>query len=546
MESDYSDDDYAPISLCAWGDQSQQESTSQDLTGAKGWSELLGANAKVSEGLKGSGGLHRQGKNYKPIDEEDILKHRLKGGPLPKGDNDKTTRKGRSSGNNKKGKRQPNKPKPTTFSSTTTTKKATTFSHTKPVNKQAQAPPPLSTIRRPPPTTNNSGWGATLVETPFWEKQQEQQQQQHQPSSSSSSSSPSNTDGASASWSNSLVKSDSSSFGFDSNKKSSSPSKPTMMPPPGFKNIPQRRYPLSTGKPSPPPPPGFSYAKQPTSSSSLSSQQWGSKHDNGTRKTTANDLDWVSGWDEITANYNDTAGRLSTLQISSLPQQQQQNNGGWGSSSQLPTPPLQQQSKGGWGSPPQLPTPPLQQQQTNDGWGSNNSKWANCNFMGNNNNNNISTTPPQQQVNNNDGWGSSKSQWSTFNNTTPMQFLDEQTSALKSGRFSDPCKTRYSDQETGPPLPKNYYRKDGVSRPAFMETPTRIAAPPPSHNSVVVRIHLDLENGTKVPVEIRKLDDPTILARTFCQAQNIINPTLINGIAQLFAQQQSNAMQRTK
>ncbi|KAG2224750.1 hypothetical protein INT45_009065 [Circinella minor] len=83
--SDYSgsDDDYEPIAVTSWGDQTKKE---LELTVTKqkeendvknDWNALLDPNAKVSETGLGSGGLHRQGKNYQPVDETLILQQRL-------------------------------------------------------------------------------------------------------------------------------------------------------------------------------------------------------------------------------------------------------------------------------------------------------------------------------------------------------------------------------------------------------------------------------------------------------------------------------------
>ena len=100
MSDSYSDDDYEPIAVTSWGDQTRKE---VEPPGAKkeeekeedniksDWSTLLDPNAKVSETGLGSGGLHRQGKNYRPVDETLILQQRLSGVSLKTKEEKKTT-----------------------------------------------------------------------------------------------------------------------------------------------------------------------------------------------------------------------------------------------------------------------------------------------------------------------------------------------------------------------------------------------------------------------------------------------------------------------
>ncbi|SAL97174.1 hypothetical protein [Absidia glauca] len=88
-----------------------------------------------------------------------------------------------------------------------------------------------------------------------------------------------------------------------------------------------------------------------------------------------------------------------------------------------------------------------------------------------------------------------------------------------------------------PPASK-YQRPHGV---ATTESPTQ---PIHSHNPVVINVRLELENGRKVIVSIRKMDDPHHLAHSFCHAQNITKTSILQGVADLFFQQKSWAMQR--
>ncbi|CAO3576892.1 unnamed protein product [Absidia cylindrospora] len=327
--------------------------------------------------------------------------------------------------------------------------------------------------------------------------------------------------------------------GFDSRQpiETTSPAS-TISPPPGFGPTPQRQYPVKTNKSQLRPPPGFSYTDKPAWGTLTPPQQpdnnaqlhsWGNNNedkelwkrmDEGTRTTKKEpstnksngggggvnkNLDWVSGWDDVSMN---------------------------------PTPPASSSSPshdgtGGWGAAPL---------NNNTNWGSSptdNDKWASASQM---------TTP------------SSSSSNGTATPQSPMQFIDQQMAGFNSGRFSDPRKSKYSSaaeeqqeqqqqqqqQQQSKRLPQNYYQRNGTSRPAFMEAPPRVAKPPPSHNPVVISIHLELENGSKIPIAIRKLDNPEVLARGFCQSQNIVNPALIHGIIDLFTQQKLTAMQRYK
>ncbi|KAI8365071.1 hypothetical protein BD560DRAFT_425261, partial [Blakeslea trispora] len=78
-EDDYSDDsEYAPIEATAWGSQSitADGTTNVNLT-VQGWESLIDPNIKVKDGGIGSGQLHRQGRNFQPIDEKYIIDRRL-------------------------------------------------------------------------------------------------------------------------------------------------------------------------------------------------------------------------------------------------------------------------------------------------------------------------------------------------------------------------------------------------------------------------------------------------------------------------------------
>ncbi|KAI9498523.1 hypothetical protein BDB00DRAFT_452373 [Zychaea mexicana] len=79
---DTSDEEYAPITASAWGDQSATASTTPDndeeASGPASWGDLVDPNFKLGANGLGGGNLHRKGKNYKPVDEQYILNQRLK------------------------------------------------------------------------------------------------------------------------------------------------------------------------------------------------------------------------------------------------------------------------------------------------------------------------------------------------------------------------------------------------------------------------------------------------------------------------------------
>lgn len=147
-----SDEEYGPI-CSTWGTQAPAAQSNDDNTDA--WKTLIDPNVKVGPNDLGSGNLHRQGRNFKPIDEELILAQRNKV-QISK----KKTKKSSS----------------TTTSSPSSTKKK---SISTPTNKHKPKEfnnniPQFTTLRPPPPPQQNSAWSSSnLVETPFWEKKAE-------------------------------------------------------------------------------------------------------------------------------------------------------------------------------------------------------------------------------------------------------------------------------------------------------------------------------------------------------------------------------------
>lgn len=90
-----SDDDYEPLDLTVEGFHS---------TGTQGWGTLLDPQIKIDASC---GQLHRQGRNFRPIDEQLIVDRRL-GKPLPPGGlNGPKKKKKRSKAKKKQEQQQP-------------------------------------------------------------------------------------------------------------------------------------------------------------------------------------------------------------------------------------------------------------------------------------------------------------------------------------------------------------------------------------------------------------------------------------------------------
>ncbi|RCI00449.1 hypothetical protein CU097_006863 [Rhizopus azygosporus] len=134
------EDDYGPV-ISAWGSQTTNDPTAL-------WHTLADPDAKPGPKGIGSGNLHRRGKNYIPISEEQILAHRLHQGATKK-------------------KLTPNEPKIPKKK-----KENTNCSPKKPLQaapkpKSLETTPSFTTLR--PIKNEESNRWKQLVETPFWE-----------------------------------------------------------------------------------------------------------------------------------------------------------------------------------------------------------------------------------------------------------------------------------------------------------------------------------------------------------------------------------------
>ncbi|ORZ01615.1 hypothetical protein BCR43DRAFT_512470 [Syncephalastrum racemosum] len=176
-DATYSDDeDEIELPMTSWGSQTPNQTQAKEQSTRDqiaDWKSLIDPNAKITSGL-GSGNLHRQGRNYKPVDEDYILAQRKKQ-PLPK----KTS----------KPKTEKKKVRFDTNTNSSTTSKwdaPSKFSRAKPSKKDptlsaatAAAPPAPSPSPARPSTARvpqKSVWAtAALVEEPFWEKDTQSQ-----------------------------------------------------------------------------------------------------------------------------------------------------------------------------------------------------------------------------------------------------------------------------------------------------------------------------------------------------------------------------------
>ncbi|KAI9257356.1 hypothetical protein BDA99DRAFT_573639 [Phascolomyces articulosus] len=155
-ESEYEDDDaYAPLSMTTWGSQEQQKQQQQVPTNQQvshDWNSLVDPNYSIKPGGIGSGQLHRQGSNYKPLSETAIVNKRLSK-PIPGS--------GTSSGRLQ------------SLTSMSMIKK-------KPKKRKKRERVVSMPVHALPEMTVN-GWGSgQLTSTPFWEQQQQEQQEQVQ------------------------------------------------------------------------------------------------------------------------------------------------------------------------------------------------------------------------------------------------------------------------------------------------------------------------------------------------------------------------------
>lgn len=153
--SDESDDEYGPV-VSSWGDQ-------PGANNAGGWDSLIDPTIKIQANGIGSGNLHRKGRNFRPVAEEEILRQRTKQ-PAPKQKKDKESKPApKAAAKSFVGKQSASKPpvkhKPSPAAPSSSSR------------NPRPTPPAFNTLR--PPPQGNSAWKAgVLLETPFWEQKE--------------------------------------------------------------------------------------------------------------------------------------------------------------------------------------------------------------------------------------------------------------------------------------------------------------------------------------------------------------------------------------
>ncbi|ORZ03691.1 hypothetical protein BCR43DRAFT_483796 [Syncephalastrum racemosum] len=193
-ESGSDDDEYGPV-VATWGSQPKQQEDNNGVSVAQAWASLKDPNAKIGPDGIGSGGLHRLGNNYRPIDEEDIVRQRKsKGQPQPKKLGPAVDKKPFH-----KTKRHTSFPTPAPpphhSQRHPNHSNYSNHEHHRPQQKQKKQQPyePSQVRRRPlppsqnassettsqepprriPPKNSSNPWNSgTLVDTPFWESGQ--------------------------------------------------------------------------------------------------------------------------------------------------------------------------------------------------------------------------------------------------------------------------------------------------------------------------------------------------------------------------------------
>ncbi|ORX57587.1 hypothetical protein DM01DRAFT_349422 [Hesseltinella vesiculosa] len=458
MESDCdtSDDDYTPIAMASWGQQQmtpepQASSNENESNATEGWQSLVDPNVKIGPNQLGSGGLHRKGKNYKPINEDDILKQRLGQQGPSQGKKKKTTG----------GKRPPPR----------TAKHTTSLS-----SRHGSSLPPPPGLQHPPSNSSNVRPGP------------------RSPLASRHAAKPTDP---------------------DARRSSTKPIVPPGLPPPGL---------------------GFSSPLPPALSSP------------GGNKTRSSR--------ELTVRFQSPPTPPPITAQSS-----------WSTSNLKTTTPVSGRKTGGRRLLTVKPKPNNQQASTKHTQSAlatvnpvpATTSWARAASRASSTNRSssptfwllddlevpLSTSSSASSAKKNHTWQASPSSLSDQSAASPPPIdTPSKHTDMPQTPFSNPYKAKYSESGPRRPVPKNYYQRGGVTKPAFVNTPSQVAPPPASNNPIVLSINLDLDGGRKIPIGIRKLDDPELLAIKFADAHDIRTPNVIQAIAKLFTDQKAAAMQR--
>ncbi|KAI7887158.1 hypothetical protein K492DRAFT_202767 [Lichtheimia hyalospora FSU 10163] len=246
MDSDNSDDEYGPV-MAAWGDQTQPANTSIDSNASPGWDTLLDPTFKIKSNGIGSGDLHRKGRNYKPVNEDEILRQRLKLPSTQPNNKKKRPQKASSKAssyhdsNYAKQQQQHQQQKRIMQSAPST---SSSMKRSQPTPTPPPPPPPPPTIR-PPPKVNNAWTQQSLVSEPFWEHPPPSSGQQNNHTSAPSSSTTAST----------TIEQERYGGLATSLKPDPRPQRPTSMrPPPGLFRNAINRLEVNTSSPNKKPP----------------------------------------------------------------------------------------------------------------------------------------------------------------------------------------------------------------------------------------------------------------------------------------------------
>ena len=129
--------------------------------------------------------------------------------------------------------------------------------------------------------------------------------------------------------------------------------------------------------------------------------------------------------------------------------------------------------------------------------------------------------------------------WGNTSNGVPEGWTDDTSANDKStSRFSNRNRPKYSTKNSSRPVPANY--RAGIP----LVPPSKAADPPKVDNPIVVSINVELEQGTKIPINIRLHDDPSRLAYQFGRDHQIDSPAVIDALRGLFQNQKQLAMKK--
>ncbi|KAI9319908.1 hypothetical protein BX666DRAFT_1917291 [Dichotomocladium elegans] len=473
-DSGNSDDEYGPIAS-TWGDQTANvPSDVREIDVIAGWRSLSDPNAKIGASGLGSGGLHRKGKNYKPVDEELILKHRKNGAGL--GSDSKRNKQKKSINGGATvavdGKKQ-HHPKPKDKRSQeqrqpprNDLRSADTKNHssTRSIAHQSWVAPPtgknnhdnrnrasrLSSERGPSPLSKSTWSNQSLVEEPFWETA----------SLVSSTTTPQNENGLPSVW-------------------------------------------------------GKTSKTEEEKALSYPETSWGPNSAN--KDSTQIDKSSAELRDTTQATWTEWSSSQITTDV------------GWQASEDW-----HHVMNDGWG---QCATA-MTRTSTQPSQSSNRAK-LHSKVVG----------EKDQITNGSAAVGSTNSDGGCRQNghsdgskalTAESQHILSTSNTGSGGRFSNTSRPKYSNRNRTKPRPVNYY--DNIP----LAPPKEVAPPPPMDNPIVVTINIELDEGNKIPVDIRLHDDPKQLAYQFGRNHLIDSAEVMDALCNLLQTQKINVLKKRR